>query len=185
MMTDGNQALATFPNLEVDIDIVDMSLGGQGQLGPVISKTVEAVLCHQTVPKDTVLEVFVRVIGNNDSQRLNGEFRGKDKPTNVLSFPGFDPDDLPAALAAAAGGGPPVMLGDIVVAAPVVTLEASEQGKPVLDHFCHLIAHGLLHLLGYDHIEDTQAEKMEAIETVILAGLGILNPYVPEHQHDR
>jgi len=179
------QVSAAFPDLEIDIDIVDMSLGKRKQLSPVISRVVDAVLYQQTLPADAVLEVFVRVIDNKDSQRLNNQFRGKNKPTNVLSFPGFEPDDLPAALAASANGGPPVMLGDIVVAAPVVTHEAVEQGKPVLDHFCHLLAHGLLHLLGHDHIEDTQAEKMEAIETVILSGLGISNPYTAETNHGR
>ncbi len=185
MMTDGKQVPVVFSGLEVDIDVVNMSLGDRALLGPVISRIVCAVLSQQTVPVDAVLEVFVRVIGNSDSQQLNGQFRGKNNPTNVLSFPGVDSGDLTAALAASACGGPPVMLGDIVVAAPVVAQEAAEQGKPVMDHFCHLIAHGLLHLLGYDHIEDTQAEKMEVIEIVILSDLGIPNPYLPKIQHER
>jgi len=185
MMTDGKQVPVSFSGLEVDIDIVDVSLGNHEQLEPVISKIVCAVLTQQATPEKAVLEVFVRVVGNSDSQLLNNQFRGKNSPTNVLSFPGFDSNDLAAALVASVGGGPPVMLGDIVVAAPVVAREAAEQGKPVMDHFCHLIAHGLLHLLGHDHIEDTQAEKMEAIETVILAGMGISNPYLAEGPNGR
>ncbi len=179
------QAVDAFPGLEIDIDIVDKSLGERELLSPTICRIVYAVLCHQSVPVAASLEVFVRVIGNDDSRRLNSEFRGKNTPTNVLSFPGYAPNDLASALAMSVDGGPPVMLGDIVVAAPVVIQEAAEQGKPKMDHFGHLVAHGLLHLLGYDHIEDTQAEKMEAIETVILSSLGISNPYLPERQHGR
>lgn len=97
---------------------------------------------------------------------LNREHRGKDKPTNVLSFPGFDPDEPPQPL-----------LGDIVIAYETVAREAADEGKPVADHFCHLVVHGMLHLFGYDHETADDAEVMEAEERRVLARLGIADPY--------
>lgn len=175
---------SAYPGLEIDMDIVDSSLGGADQMATILATIVCAVFDQQLIADDVVAEVFVRIVGDDDSRHLNDEFRGKNYPTNVLSFPGCDPADIEPLLISSATGGPPVMLGDIVVAAPVVAKEAMEQGKTSLDHFCHLVTHGLLHLLGYDHIEDTQAENMEAIETLILANLGISNPYLLEPGHD-
>jgi probable rRNA maturation factor len=97
---------------------------------------------------------------------LNRDHRGKDKPTNVLSFPGFAPDEDPTPL-----------LGDIVVAFETVAREAGEEGKPIADHFSHLIVHGMLHLFGYDHETEADAEIMEEEERRILASLGIADPY--------
>jgi len=174
---------SAFPGLEIDIDSVDSSLGDLDELASTLINIVSAVLHQQSAPLALCGEVFIRVVGSDDSQRLNSEFRGKNYATNVLSFPGTEPEDIAASFAASASGGPPVMLGDIIVAAPVVAAEASEQGKPVLDHFYHLITHGLLHLLGHDHIEDNHAEKMEAIEIVILAEMGIANPYIVGKSH--
>ena len=101
--------------------------------------------------------------------QINAEWRGKDKPTNVLSFP--TPDDMPLP----AGEARP--LGDIVLAHGVIAREAAEQGKTLRDHTTHLIVHGTLHLLGYDHESDDEADEMEALETRILKGLGISDPY--------
>nr|WP_245593605.1 rRNA maturation RNase YbeY [Azospirillum halopraeferens] len=106
--------------------------------------------------------------------RLNREYRGKDKPTNVLSFAlteaeGPDPD--PAA---------PTLLGDVVLARETVEREAAAQGKSAADHLVHLVVHGTLHLLGYDHEEDAQAEAMERLEVTVLAGLGIADPYASD-----
>lgn len=111
-------------------------------------------------------EVTIRLVDEQESQALNSEYRGKNKPTNVLSFPFEAPVELEVPL-----------LGDLVVCAQVVASEAEEQGKPLMNHWAHMIIHGTLHLLGYDHIEDDEAEAMESEETRILEGLGITNPY--------
>lgn len=126
-------------------------------------------------------ELAVRVVGNAESRRLNRAWRGKDKPTNVLSFPaakiaakrGQTP--LPAVRS---GGAAPVMLGDLVVCAPVVAREAREQGKSRGAHWAHMIVHGTLHLLGHDHVKAADAARMERREIAILKRFGIGNPYV-------
>jgi probable rRNA maturation factor len=103
---------------------------------------------------------------------LNARFRGQDKPTNVLSFP--------------APTNPERFLGDIALAYGVCAREAAEQGKPLAHHLQHLVAHGVLHLLGYDHISDAEAFEMEGLERAVLAGLGIPDPYAAgEGDHDR
>lgn len=102
---------------------------------------------------------------------LNRQWRGQDAPTNVLAFAareGKTPDPLSPL---------PVLLGDVVLAYETVTAEAAAQGKPLADHLRHLVVHGVLHLLGYDHLRDEDATRMEALETRILAGLGVPDPY--------
>lgn len=111
-------------------------------------------------------EMTLRFVGIEESQSLNHQFRGKDKPTNVLSFPFESPPGMEMPL-----------LGDLVVCAPIISREASEQNKKVAHHYAHMIVHGILHLLGYDHIDDAQAEEMEALEIRILAELAIDDPY--------
>ena len=108
--------------------------------------------------------------------RLNREYRGKDKPTNVLSFA------LTEAEEPEAQDGMPVMLGDVILAYETVAREASEQRKNFKDHMTHLVMHGVLHLLGYDHETDDEAEEMEALETRLLASFGIADPYAANHQ---
>ena len=103
---------------------------------------------------------------------LNSRFRQIDKPTNVLAFPSYDADL--AELLEEAGELP---LGDLVICAPVVLREAAEQGKSADDHWAHMLVHGTLHLLGYDHVEAEDAARMEALETRILAAQGIGDPY--------
>lgn len=105
-------------------------------------------------------------------QVLNRDYRGKDKPTNVLSFPQLEPEEIKALEAQDYAP-----LGDIILAYETLEREAVEQDKPIKEHCTHLIIHGLLHLLGYDHIEDEEAEEMEALEIKILSGLNIKNPY--------
>ena len=117
-------------------------------------------------------EIAIRLTTDAELQALNRQFRGIDKPTNVLSFATLD-DDGPAMME-----GMPLYLGDIAVACETVTREAREQNKSVAEHLSHMIVHGTLHLLGYDHEDDTEAQEMEALECQILAGLGIADPYL-------
>jgi probable rRNA maturation factor len=105
---------------------------------------------------------------------LNRDYRGLDAPTNVLSFANLDgAGPIP-------GGGAPVLLGDIVLAYETTAAEAAAQGKPLADHFSHLVVHGMLHLLGFDHASADQAEEMEGLETRVLKGLGVADPYVED-----
>lgn len=122
-------------------------------------------------------EVTVRLVEDAEIQALNRDYRGKDYATNVLSFP-FEADfdlEIQSALA-----DEPEFLGDLVIAVAVVHREAQAQGKTLEAHFAHLCVHGLLHLLGYDHIDDDEAETMEQLEREILASLGIDDPYREE-----
>ena len=111
------------------------------------------------------------LVFSNDErvQELNADYRGKPKPTNVLSFPSNLPGELPA--------GQEKLLGDVIVAFETISREASEQGKTLENHLCHLIVHGVLHLLGYDHEIDSSADKMEALEIAALAHMSVPNPY--------
>ena len=112
-------------------------------------------------------ELSIRLVDAAESRELNRTYRGKDKPTNVLSFPFEAPpgmDDFP-------------LLGDLAICAAVVAEEAAEQGKPQAAHWAHMTVHGVLHLLGHDHQDDDEAERMESLEIEILAGLGYDNPY--------
>jgi probable rRNA maturation factor len=125
--------------------------------------------------------VSILAAGDDRIATLNAEFRGKPVPTNVLSWPAEDrAADTPGAmpdLPDADPDGPPEELGDIALAHGVLTREAAEAGKPFDHHLTHLVVHGLLHLLGFDHINDPDAALMEGIETRILARLGIPDPY--------
>jgi probable rRNA maturation factor len=128
---------------------------------------VEAALRGARRRKAT--ELSIRIVDTREGRTLNREYRGKDYATNVLSFPVELPPGVHLPL-----------IGDLVICAPVVAREATEQGKLARDHWAHMTVHGVLHLLGYDHIEDGEAEAMEALETRILAGLGIADPYVEQ-----
>ena len=125
---------------------------------------VEAALRGAKRRKAT--ELSIRIVDTKEGRTLNREYRNKDYATNVLSFP----VELPP-------GATLPLIGDLAICAPVVAREAKEQGKNPRDHWAHMTVHGVLHLLGYDHMEDAEAEAMEALETRILAGLGIADPY--------
>lgn len=120
------------------------------------------------------LALTIRVVGAAESRRLNRTWRNKDKPTNVLSFPGEPLPSLPGSGQAADLS---LELGDLAICAPVVAREAREQGKAVQAHWAHMVVHGVLHLLGYDHENDRDAEAMEAREVKILAQFGYSDPY--------
>lgn len=118
------------------------------------------------------------LLSDDDTVRgLNRQWRGRDAATNVLSFPAVGAADLTTVAARAAAGDYPLLLGDVVLAHGVVRREAAAQGKPFRDHVSHLLVHGLLHLLGFDHETDADAAVMEPLEVGILAGLGISDPY--------
>ncbi|MDU4250953.1 MULTISPECIES: rRNA maturation RNase YbeY [Pseudomonas] len=117
-------------------------------------------------------ELTIRLVDEAEGRELNKTWRHKDYATNVLSFPADVPDellDIP-------------LLGDLVICAPVVTREAAEQGKAAEAHWAHLVIHGCLHLLGYDHIEDEEAEEMEGLERELLAELGHPDPYAADEE---
>lgn len=137
--------------------------------------------CHEEVPSDENFTLWVaaaldeahkerlvsiRLVDEDESQELNHQYRGKDKATNVLSFPSELPDFVDDPL-----------LGDLAICASVVIREAREQGKAIAAHWAHMTIHGTLHLQGYDHINDADAEEMESLEIAILAELGYPNPY--------
>ena len=119
-------------------------------------------------------EIAIRIIDEAESQSLNHDYRGKDYPTNVLSFPFELPDGMPEEMRAELGDG---IIGDIAICAPVVEREAKDQGKTPEAHWAHMVVHGVLHLLGHDHEEDAGADIMEALEVEALSELGYANPY--------
>jgi probable rRNA maturation factor len=123
-------------------------------------------------------EIGVSVVGPAESRRLNEHFRGRDKPTNVLSFPA-------AELPTAAAGEEPRPLGDLVICPQVLRTEARAQKKSLRAHWAHLVVHGSLHLIGYDHERDTDADRMERREIAVLRRLGFANPYRPPFAHRR
>ncbi|ARJ66360.1 rRNA maturation RNase YbeY [Magnetospirillum sp. ME-1] len=120
---------------------------------------------------DGVVELSIVLADDETVRGLNRDWRGKDQPTNVLSFASLDDEDAPIV------PGAPLLLGDVILAYETCAAEAQEQGKELADHFSHLVVHGVLHLLGYDHMDEEEAAEMEALETTLLAALGIPDPY--------
>lgn len=137
-----------------------------------IKKVIETTLRFINV--DQNCEIGIACVDNDESQKLNLEYRQKDKPTNVLSFPSDVPEEVLAMLDA-------LPIGDLVICIPVVLQEAIDQNKTPIEHFTHMLVHGTLHLMGYDHeTSDEDAEEMEALEIEILAKLGFKNPYTEQ-----
>jgi probable rRNA maturation factor len=132
---------------------------------------VEAALSTEK----SAAEVSIRIVDEDESAELNQCYRNKQGPTNVLSFPAELPAFLQETLELP-------LLGDLVICAPVVQREAREQNKTLEAHWAHMLIHGSLHLIGYDHIDDQDAEKMERLETTILTGLNFPPPYEPYEQ---
>ncbi len=130
---------------------------------------VASAIAGADVPATGKSEVTVRVVGVKEMRTLNREYRDKDKPTNVLSFPADEVAGLPGDEARA--------LGDLVVCAPVVRDESAQQDKAPADHWAHMLVHGTLHLLGYDHMSASQAAEMENLEVRILTSQGVADPY--------
>lgn len=159
--------------LDIQISVEDEGWPDEPALAAMAQKVLETAADflaeneEQPFPK---MPAEVSLVFTNDAEikEINAEWRGKDKPTNVLSFPAFPLEP---------GGMPGPMLGDIVVARETVEREAVDLDKSFSDHLTHLLVHGFLHLFGYDHMEKDEAEEMEALETRILAVLGLSDPY--------
>ena len=147
--------------MSVAVDVQRIIPGGPSD--ELIQRWLEQVLATEN--KDDA-ELTVRIVDETESAALNEEYRNKSNATNVLSFPFECPEEVELNL-----------LGDLVICAPVVEREAKEQEKNSQAHWAHMIVHGVLHLLGYDHIEEAEAETMEAREVKIMENLGFPNPY--------
>lgn len=146
--------------------IIDLQNACDSQVVPSIDLFQQWVNTALTAVTKEAFEITIRLVNIEESQQLNKQYRHKDKPTNVLSF-GFEvPEGIDLNL-----------LGDLVICSQVVEQEAKAQNKPLFDHWAHIVIHGCLHLLGYDHINDTDANEMERLEVKILAMLSISNPY--------
>jgi probable rRNA maturation factor len=149
--------------VDVQIAVDDESVPESYDIATWVSRSVQAA------GHSGEAEVSVRIVNAIEMQQLNCEFREQDKPTNVLSFPAGNIVGMPSDA--------DLPLGDIVVCAAVVRHEADEQGKAVADHWAHMMVHGTLHLLGFDHENDSDAAAMESLEIQILTGHGVANPY--------
>ncbi len=158
------------PPLHVNI-VVSIEAGGwsdPGELEMLVHRTAQSVLVDLDLRSPSPTELGVTFTDDAAIRALNAEWRGKDKATNVLSFPAF---------AQVGEGVVPPMLGDIVIAFETVEREAALEGKPFDHHLTHLVTHGFLHLLGYDHESDAEAEEMERVERSVLSALAIPDPY--------
>ena len=149
--------------------IIDLQIACEQETGLPTAEQIEQWATAAVQPKSDEVEMTVRIVDEAESHALNLNYRGKDRPTNVLSFPFECPDEVELPL-----------LGDLVICRQVVEREAQEQDKPLMAHWAHMVVHGSLHLLGYDHIEDAEAEEMESLETQIMTGLGFADPYLSE-----
>ncbi|MEX5729848.1 putative rRNA maturation factor [Rhodovulum iodosum] len=160
--------------------LIEDARWAQAGLDPLAEAACAAALAHLGVDPEAC---EISLLGCDDARiaALNADFRGKPAPTNVLSWPAeelaAEEDGTAPRRAAAASGGMPAEIGDIAIAFDTCAREAEEQGKPLADHVTHLLVHGCLHLLGYDHIRPADAELMERLEVEILAKLGVADPY--------
>ncbi|WP_254473384.1 rRNA maturation RNase YbeY [Bartonella sp. B1098] len=159
------------------IDIMTKSAGWNDEkmLYNITEKALMAVMHHVSL-ENVVSEISLLFTDDEHMAQINAQWRGKNKSTNVLSFPAFP---------IKAGSSPGPMLGDIIIARETVVLEAEKQGKTFQDHLTHMIVHGILHLLGYDHKTDDEAHQMEKLEKEILQKLSIKDPYAELSINDK
>lgn len=150
---------------------LDLQFAVESEEGLPTEQDFQAWLDKTIIPFQTDAELTIRIVDVEESHQLNHEYRGKDKPTNVLSFPFEAPPGMEINL-----------LGDLIICRQVVEREALEQNKPLMAHWAHMVVHGSLHLLGYDHIEDDEAEEMESLETEIMQEMGFEDPYLAEKE---
>ncbi len=155
--------------VDVQCMYADVSVPADQTLGKWVNAVISFLVEHKQL-KQTDYEVAIRVVDKVDSQQLNNQYRQKNTPTNVLSFP-FDTPEIFKQCQQLD------ILGDIVVCALIVEAEAQQQNKSIEQHWAHMIVHGVLHLLNYDHINHDDASLMEALEVRILSQLGYPNPY--------
>jgi len=153
-------------SLTVDVQV---ACDGEIPAEAIIQEWVSTALGHSGQPVNCSCEIAVRIVDAEEIRTLNQLYREQDKATNVLSFPGGEIEGLPDDATR--------MLGDIVVCAPIIAREATEQGKLAADHWAHMLVHGTLHLLGFDHTNDSEAAEMEALEKSILAAGNVADPY--------
>jgi len=158
--------------LEIDLAGLEEGWDALPDAAEQIKAAVDALAAHPAVAGELPAQACIAVSSDADVRTLNRDWRSKDRPTNVLSFP-------------AAGGAPqepgaPRFIGDVVLARETVLAEARDLGIPAAHHLQHLTVHGLLHLLGFDHEDDAMAQDMEALETAILATLGVPDPYAAQ-----
>lgn len=169
--------------LHIEITLEDESWSAAlADYHDLCEKALHYVLAHpQIAPlfeeNKTPIEISVTLTDDAGIQALNREYRGKDKPTNVLSFPQIEDWSAEASAMQERNALPVLILGDIVVARETLLREVTEQNKSLKDHFTHMLVHSVLHLLGYDHEVEGEAEAMESLEIDILRGFGIKNPY--------
>jgi probable rRNA maturation factor len=167
--------------IEIDVSISDPAWEDScDDCEAIVTKAIEAVFQHSPVAKKLIAENILPevsvVLANDDLvHTLNRDYRDKDKTTNILSFAMLDTDDGWQSPKHAG----PCALGDLILAYETVKREAEEEKKTFNSHLTHLVIHGTLHLLGYDHIQDDDAEIMETLEIQILSGFNIGNPYIP------
>ncbi|MCP4040400.1 MAG: rRNA maturation RNase YbeY [Gammaproteobacteria bacterium] len=147
--------------MQLDIEVQYVA---EDEAPPVVD--FEAWVVATVAGRRETAQLAIRIVNEEEQARLNDTYRNQQGATNVLSFPyvGVPGVDLP-------------LLGDLAICAPVVIRQAGEQGKPVRSHWAHMVIHGTLHLLGYDHTREDEAQEMEDLEREILAGLGFSNPY--------
>jgi len=157
-------------DLQIDQTLVAHESSPQHIVTPELLAHVVSAAQDTLADAKLTREICLRICSEDESQTLNRTYRGIDRPTNVLSFV----SEVPEAMLPE---GESLPLGDLAVCWPVLVDESRQQGKMLDDHFKHLFLHGVLHLLGYDHVEEAEAQEMEALEIEVLAALGVANPY--------
>ena len=156
--------------LFVDLQIATASEELLPELASIEQWIQSAIIAGSKVKREEA-ELTVRIVENDESQQLNHQYREKNKPTNVLSFPFQNPPGITLPL-----------LGDLVICKKVVENESLEQNKTLTEHWAHMLIHGTLHLLGYDHVDPQEAVEMESLETKLLIELGFADPYLSEKE---
>ena len=176
MTDDPDPATLASPDIAVAVRIADPRWRARVPEAPaLLERATRAALACQPGGGGP-LEVSFLLAGDAELRRLNRDHRGQDKATNVLSFPVEDDEPEPGAPADRAHAGPR-LLGDVALALETLEREAAAQAKTLPDHVCHLAVHGVLHLLGYDHVADAEAARMERLEVRILTAMGVADPY--------